>query len=174
MLDAVLAMVRRNITNVPYPVDVPAGVDSGSTLRLTGRGATGPRGGAQGDLYVHISVLDHEHFVRDGDDLLLHQKIGFAQAALGAELQISTLEDPETLLVPMGTDSGRRFRLRGMGVPHVNGRGRGDLVVELVVQTPTELSEEEELLLRQFAELRAEHVAPSDPGFFRKVKSAFK
>ena len=65
-------------------VDVPAGVDSGSTLRLTGRGATGPRGGAQGDLYVHISVLDHELFVRDGDDLLLHQKIGFAQAALGA------------------------------------------------------------------------------------------
>jgi molecular chaperone DnaJ len=164
----------RNIEDVTYTVDVPAGVDSGSTLRLTGRGATGPRGGGQGDLYVHISVRDHELFVRDGDDLLLHQKIGFAQAALGVELQIPTLEDPETLLVPMGTDSGRRFRLRGMGVPHVNGRGRGDLVVQLVVHTPTDLSEEEELLLRQFAELRAEHVAPSDPGFFRKVKSAFK
>lgn len=164
----------RNIEDVTYTVDVPPGVDSGSTLRLTGRGAKGPRGGAQGDLYVHISVHDHELFVRDGDDLLLHQKIGFAQAALGAELQIPTLEEPETLLVPMGTDSGRRFRLRHMGVPHVNGRGRGDLVVELIVQTPTELSEEEELLLRQFAELRTEHVAPSDPGFFRKVKSAFK
>ncbi len=164
----------RQIEDVDYTVDVPAGVDSGSTLRLTGRGAAGPRGGAQGDLYVHISVRDHELFVRDGDDLLLRQPIGFAQAALGTELQIPTLEEPETLLVPAGTDSGRRFRLRHMGVPHVNGRGRGDLVVELIVATPTNLTEEEELLLRQFAELRAEHVAPSDPGFFGKVKSAFR
>lgn len=164
----------RRIEDVNYTVDVPAGVDSGSTLRLTGRGAAGPRGGAQGDLYVHIAVRDHELFERDGDDLLLRQPIGFAQAALGAELQIPTLEEPETLLVPVGTDSGRRFRLRAMGVPHVNGRGRGDLVVELIVQTPTDLTDEEEELLRRFAELRSEHVAPSDPGFFRKVKSAFK
>ena len=164
----------RLIEEVSYTVDVPPGVDAGSTLRLTGRGAAGPRGGPQGDLYVHIAVREHELFVRDGDDLLLHQPIGFAQAALGAELQIPTLEDPETLLVPVGTNSGRRFRLRGMGVPHVNGRGRGDLVVELVVKTPTDLTDEEEGLLRQFAELRTEHVAPSDPGFFGKVKSAFK
>lgn len=164
----------RTIEDVNYTVDVPAGVGSGSTLRLTGRGAAGPRGGAQGDLYVHISVREHPLFQRDGDDLLMHQPIGFAQAALGAELEIPTLEEPETLLVPVGTHSGRRFRLRGMGVPHVNGRGRGDLIVELVVQTPIDLTEEEEGLLRQFAELRAEHVAPSDPGFFRKVKSAFK
>lgn len=164
----------RNIEDVNYTVDVPAGVDSGSTLRLTGRGATGPRGGAQGDLYVHISVREHELFQRDGDDLVLKQPIGFAQAALGAELEIPTLEDPETLLVPVGTNSGRRFRLRAMGVPHVNGRGRGDLIVELIVKTPTDLTDEEEDLLRQFAELRSEHVAPSDPGFFRKVKSAFK
>lgn len=164
----------RRIEDVDYTVDVPAGVDSGSTLRLTGRGAAGARGGAQGDLYVHISVRKHELFERDGDDLILHQPIGFAQAALGAELEIPTLEEPETLLVPVGTNSGRRFRLRAMGVPHVNGRGRGDLVVELVVKTPTDLTEEEEALLRQFAELRAEHVAPSDPGFFSKVKSAFK
>lgn len=164
----------RQIEEVTYTVDVPPGVDSGSTLRLTGRGAAGPRGGAQGDLYVHISVEEHELFVRDGNDLILHQPIGFAQAALGAELSIPTLEEPETLLVPVGTDSGRRFRLRGMGVPHVNGRGRGDLIVELVVKTPTDLTDEQESLLRQFAELRAEHVAPSDPGFFKKVKSAFK
>lgn len=164
----------RQIEEVSYTVDVPAGVDSGSTLRLTGRGAAGPRGGPQGDLYVHINVREHELFVRDGDDLVLHQPIGFAQAALGAELLIPTLEEPETLLVPVGTNSGRRFRLRSMGVPHVNGRGRGDLIVELVVKTPVDLTDEEEALLRQFAELRAEHVAPSDPGFFRKVKSAFK
>ncbi len=164
----------RQLEEVSYTVDVPAGVDSGSTLRLTGRGAAGPHGGAQGDLYVHINVKEHELFERDGNDLLLFQPIGFAQAALGAELEIPTLEDPETLLVPVGTNSGRRFRLRGMGVPHVNGRSRGDLIVELVVKTPTDLTDEEEALLRKFAELRSEHVAPSDPGFFGKVKSAFK
>lgn len=164
----------RQIEEVTYTVDVPAGVDSGSTLRLTGRGAVGPRGGAQGDLYVHIKIRPHELFERDGDNLLMRKPIGFAQAALGAELEIPTLEEPETLLVPVGTNSGRRFRLRAKGVPHVNGRGRGDLIVELVVETPTDLTEEEEELLRQFAELRSEHVAPSDPGFFGKVKSAFK
>ena len=164
----------RQLEEVTYTVDVPPGVDSGSTLRLTGRGAAGPRGGAQGDLYVHISIREHELFVRDGTDLLLRQPIGFAQAALGTELEVPTLEEPETLVVPRGTDSGRRFRLRAMGVPHVNGRGRGDLIVELVVTTPTDLTEEQEELLRQFAELRSESVAPADPGFFSKVKSAFK
>lgn len=164
----------RVIEDVSYTVDVPAGVDSGSTLRLSGRGAVGPRGGAQGDLYVHIQVKPHELFERDGNDLLLRQPIGIAQATLGAELKIETLEEPETLLVPAGTNSGKRFRLRGFGVPSINGRGRGDLLVELVVQTPTDLTEEEEAALRHFAELRAERVAPSDPGFFSKVKSAFK
>ncbi len=164
----------RNIEDVSYTVDVPAGVDSGSTLRLSGRGAVGPRGGINGDLYVHIVVAEHDRFERDGVDLLLRQPIGLAQAALGAELTIETLEDAETLVVPKGTQSGRRYRLRGHGVPHVNGRSRGDLIVELVVTTPTSLSEDEEALLRQFADLRAERVAPDDPGFFSKVKSAFK
>ena len=132
----------RQLEEVAYTVDVPAGVDSGSTLRLTGRGAAGPRGGAQGDLYVHIAVREHELFERAGNDLLLHQPIGFAQAALGTELEVPTLDDPETLIVPRGTEGGRRFRLRGFGVPHVNGRTRGDLVVELVVKTPTDLSED--------------------------------
>ena len=164
----------RKIETVSYTVDVPAGVDSGSTLRLTGRGAVGPRGGATGDLYVHINVEEDENFLRDGHDLLLRQPIGFAQAALGAELLIETLEEPETLLVPAGTHSGRRFRLRGHGVPMINGRGRGDLLVELVVATPSDLTDEQDALLRQFAELRGEEVAPADPGFFSKVKSAFK
>ena len=164
----------RKIEEVTYTVDVPAGVDSGSTLRLTGRGAVGPRGGTQGDLYVHISVREHELFVRDGNDLIFDKPIGFAQAALGAELEIPTLEEPETLIVPPGTHSGRRFRLRAKGVPHVNGRGRGDLVVNLIVATPTDLTDEQEQLLRQFAELRSESVAQPEDGFFSKVKSAFK
>ena len=164
----------RQIDEVSYTVDVPAGVDSGSTLRLTGRGAVGPRGGAQGDLYVHIDVKPHEIFTRQGNDLVLDQPIGFAQAALGAELEIPTLEEPEVLVVPPGTNSGTKFRLRAKGVPFVNGRGRGDLVVNLAVATPTDLTDEQEELLRQFAELRAESVAPPDDGFFSKVKSAFK
>lgn len=164
----------RNIETVDYTVDVPPGVDSGSTLRLTDRGAVGPRGGANGDLYVHISVRPHDRFERDGSDLLLRQPIGIAQATLGAELQIETLAEPEIVLVPAGTNSGRQIRLRGLGVPHVNGRGRGDIVVVLVVETPSDLTEDEEVALREFAALRAERVAPADPGFFAKVKSAFK
>lgn len=164
----------REIEEVTYTVDVPAGVDSGSTLRLTGRGAVGPRGGTQGDLYVHISVRDHELFSRAGHDLIFDKPIGFAQAALGAELEIPTLEEAEVLVVPPGTNSGKKFRLRGKGVPHVNGRGRGDLIVNLLVATPNDLTDEQEALLRQFAELRSEVVAPPDDGFFSKVKSAFK
>lgn len=164
----------RHIEEVSYNVDVPPGVDAGSTLRLTGRGAAGVRGGAQGDLYVHIQVRDHELFTRVGDDLLMERKLGISQAALGVELEIPTLEEPETIIVPPGTQSGKRFRLRAKGVPYVNGRGRGDLIVELIVVTPKDLSDEEEALLRQFAELRSETVAEPDEGFLTKVKSAFK
>ncbi len=164
----------RRIDEVSYTVDVPPGVDSGSTLRLTGRGAVGPRGGANGDLYVHIKVREHDLFKRDGNDLIFDKPIGFAQAALGTELEIPTLEENEILVVPPGTHSGRRFRLRAKGVPHVNGRGRGDLVVNLLVATPTDLTDEQEALLRQFADLRSEEVAPPDEGFLSKVKSAFK
>ena len=164
----------RQIEEVTYTVDVPSGVDSGSTLRLTGRGAVGPRGGRQGDLYVHIDVRDHELFRREGNDLIYDKSIGVAQAALGVELEIPTLEEPELLAVPSGTQSGKKFRLRTKGVPHVNGRGRGDLVVNLIVATPNDLTSEQEDLLRQFAELRSESVADPDDGFFSKVKSAFK
>ena len=164
----------RTVETISYTVEVPPGVDSGSTLRLTQRGAAGPRGGPNGDLYVHLQVLPHELFERDGIDLIARRPIGVAQAALGAELEIETLDEPEMLVVPRGTQSGRRFRLRGKGVPQVQGRGRGDLVVELIVATPGDLTDEQEELLRQFAQLRSEQVAPSDPGFFKKVKSAFK
>lgn len=164
----------RTVEQVEYTVDVPAGVDSGSTLRLTSRGAVGPRGGAQGDLYVHIRVAPHETFVRDGNDLITDQVIGFAQAALGTEIEVPTLGESESLTVPPRTQSGKIFRMRGHGVPSMNGRGRGDLIVQLVVETPTDLDEEQEQLLRQLAEMRSEHVAPPESGFFGKVKSAFK
>lgn len=164
----------RIIGDRTYTVDVPRGVDDGSTLRLTGRGAVGPRGGPPGDLYVHLRVAPHDRFTREGDDLVEHLPIGIAQAALGVKLPLETLDGWEDLVVPRGTQSGQSFRLKGRGVPHLGGRGRGDLIVVVDVETPDKLDDDEAELLRQFAALRGEDVAPADEGFFSKVKSAFQ
>ncbi len=157
-----------------YQVDVPAGVDNGSTLRLTGRGAVGPRGGAAGDLYVHVRVRPHERFTREGNDLVCEIPVAFTQAALGAHLTLDTLDGTEDLVVPAGTQSGRVFKLRGRGVPHLHGRSRGDVLVRVRVETPSRLSRAEEELLRQLADERGEEVAPADAGLFSKIRSAFK
>lgn len=164
----------RVVQDHTYTVDVPQGVDSGSTLRLTGRGAAGPRGGPAGDLYVHIRVGRHPRFQRDGDDLVVHVPIGIAQAALGVRLPLETLDGWEDLVVPRGTATGEVIRFKGLGVPHLGHRGRGDILVVVDVETPSRLSEEEADLLRRFAELRGEDVAPPDEGFFSRVKSAFQ
>lgn len=163
----------RVATDTTYTVDVPQGVDDGSTLRLTGRGAVGPRGGPPGDLYVRLRVQRHPTFERHGDDLVERRSISIAQAALGASLLVETLDGVETLVVPRGTQTGRVFRLKGRGVPHLQGRGRGDLHVEVVVETPSKLSAEEEDALRAYAALRGEEVAPHDEGFFSRIRSAF-
>ena len=164
----------RRIEQKTYTVDIPAGVDTGSTLRLAGRGAVGPRGGGHGDLYVHVRARPHERFERQGNDLVDELHVPFTQAALGAVLPYETLDGAEDLVVPRGTQTGRVFRLRGRGVPHVQGRGRGDLLVQVVVDTPTELDAEQEELLRQLAALRGEEVAPADTGFLGKIRSAFQ
>jgi molecular chaperone DnaJ len=157
-----------------YLVDVPAGVDDGSTLRLTGKGSSGPRGGPPGDLYVHLRVRPSERFARVGSDLVHLLHVPVTQAALGAHLAFETLDGSEDLLVPPGAQTGLELRLRGRGVPHLDGRGRGDVVVQIVVDTPTGLTKPQEDLLRQFAEERGEQVAPADTGFFARIKSAFK
>jgi molecular chaperone DnaJ len=157
-----------------YTVDIPAGVDSGSTLRLTGRGAVGPRGGGHGDLYVHLRVREHDRFQRDGANLLCELRIPYAQAVLGATVPFETLDGPEELEIPRATPSGTTFRLRGRGVPHLERRSRGDLLVNVVVDVPVELNEDEEEALRAFAELRGEAVAPPPSGLFTKIRSAFK
>lgn len=164
----------RRIEEPTFSIDVPAGVDNGSTLRLSGKGAVGPRGGAPGDLYVHLRVKPHERFQRDADDLVASLPVSFAQAALGAHLRFETLDGTEDLVVPPGTQHGREFRLRGRGVPHVQGRGRGDLRVVLEVEVPTKLSRTEEDLLRRFAEERGEVVAPPDQSLLGRIKSAFR
>jgi molecular chaperone DnaJ len=158
-----------------YTVDVPAGVDDGSTLKVSGRGAAGPRGGPAGDLYVHLRVRPDDRFVRQGNDLVHVLHVPMAQAALGAVISYETLDGAEDLVIPKGTQPGRVFRLRGRGVPRVGGGGsRGDLLVQVAVDTPTDLSKEQEELLRLLAAARGEDVAPPDTGFLARVRSAFK
>jgi molecular chaperone DnaJ len=164
----------RLVEDRTYNIDVPAGVDTGSTLRLSGRGAAGPRGGAAGDLYVHLRVQPHERFARDGYDLVTALPVSFAQAALGTHLELETLDGTEDIAVAAGTQSGRELRIRGRGVPHVEGRGRGDLRVVLRVDTPTRLSATEQELLRRLAEERGEAVDAPSVGVFSRIKSAFK
>lgn len=156
-----------------YHVDVPAGVDSGSTLRLGGRGAAGPRGGRPGDLYVHLRVAPHERYRRDGHDLVTEVPVSIAQAALGTTIDLPTLDGDEELVVAAGTQPGHEYVLRSRGVPRLQGRGRGDLRARLVVEVPTRLVEDEADLLRQLAEKRGEPVSPPDKGLFSRIKSAF-
>ena len=157
-----------------YSVDVPGGVDNGSTLRLTGRGHAGPKGGPPGDLYVHLRVRPHDRFVRSGYDLVHVLRLPMTQAALGAHIPFETLDGSEDLVVPAGTQTGRVFRLRDRGVPRIDGRGRGDLVVQVEVETPAALTKAQESLLRQLATERGEEVAPEDTGLLAKIRSAFK
>jgi molecular chaperone DnaJ len=157
-----------------YTVDVPAGLDTGSTLRLTGRGAAGARGGPNGDLYVHVKVRPHARFKREGYDLIHDMQIACTQAALGAHIKYETLDGAEDLVIPAGTQTGRVFTLRGRGVQHVGARGRGDLHVRVAVETPMHLTKQQEELLRELAETRGEEVAPPDKGLFGRIRSAFR
>jgi molecular chaperone DnaJ len=157
-----------------FVVDVPAGVDDGSTLRLPGRGAGGFRGGPPGDLYVHLRVRPHPSLTRRGADLLAVMHVPMTSAALGVSVPFETLDGTEDLAVPPGTQSGREIRLRGRGVPHLQSRGRGDLIVTVVVDTPEISGKEQEELMRRLAELRGEVVAPPEAGLMSKLRSAFK
>ncbi|MCU0269871.1 MAG: J domain-containing protein [Acidimicrobiales bacterium] len=164
----------RRVEDKTYTVDIPAGIDDGQTLRLAGRGAIGPRGGQPGDLYVHVRVLRDDRFERHGNDLVHELHISPFQAALGTEFDLETFDGPQHVTVDRGTQHGDLLRLRGMGVPQVGTKRRGDLVVVVVVVTPTELTDEEEDLLRQLASLRGEIVSEPQEGFFSRLRSAFK
>ena len=150
-------------------VKVPQGVDSGTRLKLRGEGETAT--GGAGDLYVVISVREHERFERDGNDVLCEVPIGFPQVALGAEIDVPTLEGAVKLKVPPGTESGSVFRLRGKGVPDLHGYGRGDQRVRVVVQTPKKLTARQRELLEELADISGETHAPK--GFFDKVREKF-
>ena len=149
---------------------IPAGVETGTRLRVSGEGEAGIRGGGRGDLYVVIQVAEHPLFVRDGEDLLCEVPISFAQAALGAELKIPTLTGSTKLKVPPGTQSGAELRLRGQGMPSLRGYGVGDLRVRLLVEVPTRLTARQRQLLEEFATLENGDGTPLSNRFLEKVR----
>jgi molecular chaperone DnaJ len=140
---------KRNVRRVN--IKIPAGVETGSRLRLRGEGEEGSNGGPNGDLYVFIHVEPHEFFERSGDDLYCRIPISFVQATLGDTIEVPTLLGTEKLKIPKGTQNGKTFRLKGKGIAHLRGYGRGDQIIETVVMTPTQLNRRQEELLREFA-----------------------
>jgi len=133
-------------------VRIPAGVDDGSQIRLIGEGESGLRGGSPGNLYISLSVLPHEFFVRDDDNILYELPINFAQAALGAEVEVPTLDSKTKLKIPAGSQTGKVFRLKAQGIPHLHGNGRGDQLVTLFIVTPESLTKEQRRLFQELAD----------------------
>src|SRR5687767_11033790 len=152
-------------------VKIPAGVETGSRLRLAGEGEAGAQGGPAGDLYVVIHVKEHETFERQGNNLYASVPVTFAQAALGSETTVPTLDGQETLKVPAGTQTGTVFRLKGNGMPVLGGRGRGDMFVSVTVVTPTTLTRDQRKLLEQLAEIEEKDLG--DKGLMDKVRDIF-
>ena len=152
-------------------VKIPAGVETGSRLRLQAEGESGTFGGPPGDLYVVIHVAEHEEFERQGNNLYSSVPITFAQAALGAEVGVKTLHGNESLKVPAGTQTGTVFRVRGQGMPVLGGRGKGDLFVSVSVITPTSLNREQRKLLEQLAKIETEDL--QDKRLVDKVRDIF-
>jgi molecular chaperone DnaJ len=151
-------------------VKIPAGVDNGQQIRLSGEGEAGPKGGPAGNLYVVLDVKPHPFFKREGSDVFYELPISFAQAALGDEIEVPTIDGKLMLTVPAGTQTGKTFRLREKGVPHLRGMGRGDEYVAVRVRTPTQLSARERELFGELAKLEEHQIKPNERGFFDKVK----
>lgn len=153
-------------------VKIPAGIDDGQQIRLSGQGEAGTNGGPSGDLYIVFRVARHEFFERDGDDVYCEMPVTFTQAALGSEVEVPTIHGKVKLKIPAGTQTGTNFRLRGKGIKNVRGYGQGDQHVRIRVVTPTTLTERQKQLLKEFATEAGE--VYEEEGFFAKVKRAFK
>jgi molecular chaperone DnaJ len=153
-------------------VNIPAGVETGTRIRLSGEGEAGLRGGPPGDLYIFIEVQDHTIFQRDGLDLFCRVPVSMTKAALGGEIEVPTIDGGRSRVkVPEGSQSGRQMRLRSKGMPALRGTGQGDMYIELAVETPVKLTSEQKELLRQFEESCAKSNNPNATGFFDKVKN---
>jgi molecular chaperone DnaJ len=154
-------------------VNIPAGIDNGQRLRLSGEGQPGVNGGPPGDLYVLLRVKEHPIFDREGDDLHCTVPVNVAQAALGTEVDILTFDGLQNVKIPEGTQKGSKIKLKGLGVPHVQGHGRGDLYVNIDVRIPTKLTREQKKLFEQLRETLPAENEPSDKSLLDKVKDYF-
>lgn len=163
----------RRRKKVDIAVKVPAGIDAGQRLKLSGEGDAGGMGGPAGDLYVEIRVKDHELFERDGFDVHCTIPVSFSQAALGAEIEVPTLEGKVMVTIPEGAQSGRKMRLKAKGIQKLGGYGIGDQILTIHVETPTKLSAEQRDLFKRLAELDGES-NPMGRGFFDKVRDLFQ
>lgn len=154
-------------------VNIPAGVDNGTRLRLAGEGNPGPSGSQPGDLYVVIKVAEHPVFERRDSELHCTLPINIAQAVLGAEIEIETFDGPQTIKIPEGTQPGAQFRLRNLGVPQLNSRSRGDLFIHLDVQVPKKLTRDQRKVFEQLQEILPVENAPHEKSVFEKVRDFF-
>jgi molecular chaperone DnaJ len=156
------------------PVEIPPGVDTGTRIRLTGKGEAGPQGAPPGDLYIFVHVRPHQVFEREGTTLFTRVPITFTAAALGGTIEIPGLDgEIHPIEIPAGIQNGKQLRKRGAGMPVLQSRGRGDLVVEVKVETPTRLSARQKELLRELQETETGEECPESRGFFDKLKGAF-
>lgn len=163
----------KKIKNKKIKVKVPAGVDTGSIISIRGEGEAGERGGSPGDLFVYIRVKKHDIFKRNGNDIYYTIPISFTDAALGAELEIPTLEGIIKYKVPEGTQTGTQFRLKNKGVPNVRGVGKGDLYFKVEVEVPKKLTNRQKELLQEFVKESGQSYKEDKKGFFGKMKDAF-
>jgi molecular chaperone DnaJ len=155
-------------------VNIPAGVEDGTRIRLANEGEAGPRGGPSGDLYIFISLKPHAFYQRDGADLFCRVPISMVKAALGGEFKVPTLDGGEALIkVPEGTQSGKQFRLRGKGMPVLRSRDMGDLYIQAQVETPQNLTRRQRELLAEFEKESSAQTQPESEGFFSKMKGFF-
>lgn len=164
----------RTSTEIKLTVKVPPGVEDGTRIRYAGEGDAGRNGGPKGDLYVVLSVQAHDFFERQGNDLHCVIPISFPQAALGAEFEMEGVDGPVNIRIPEGTQSGRELRIRGRGVPILNGHGNGDLIVKVLVQIPRKLSRAQKELVEKLGETLTVDNKPASPGLLDKMKDLFR
>lgn len=155
-------------------VKIPAGVDTGNRIRLSGEGEAGVRGGQSGDLYVEVHVKPHDIFQRDGNDLYCEVPIDFATAALGGSIEVPTLDSKLKIKIPAGTQTGKKFRLRGKGITAIRHGGAGDLICQVKLETPVNLSKKQKQLLEEFSGSCGKKHHPESDSFFGKMKSFFE
>jgi molecular chaperone DnaJ len=154
-------------------IKVPPGVHEGQGIRVAGEGEPGRDGGPNGDLYVYVRIRPHEFLERDGNDLIAVVPISFTQAALGATIDVPSLDGTRQLKIPPGTQYGSLFRIRGQGLPDVRTGRTGDELVQVTVETPTNLNDRQEELLREFAQTENRNVSPKSKNFFERLKRHF-